>query len=153
MTIATARAEEERVKVHEGLVDKLNQMLAQEHACAIRYSTHAAVVTGPHREAVSARLLELAADEILHARKLRERICALGGTPTMRVETDDLVPARSLAKILDANLREERKAIASYARIFAAIPPADAILHATVEEILRDEQEHLEQLTNLLPAE
>jgi bacterioferritin (cytochrome b1) len=38
------------------LIDALNRMLSQEHACAIRYATHAAVVTGPYAEAVATRL-------------------------------------------------------------------------------------------------
>jgi bacterioferritin len=150
---ATARAGEPRAKGHVELVETLNRMLAQEHACAIRYATHAAMLTGPHREAVSARLLEIAADEALHALKLRERICALGGTPTMKVEAHDLIAATTLEAILEVNIREERSAIDLYAGIFATIPGSDAILHATIEDILRDEQEHLEELRRLRPAE
>ena len=62
-------------------------MLAKEHACAIRYATHAAMVTGPYVDPESPhRFQEIASDEIAHAGKLRERICALGGTPTMAVD-------------------------------------------------------------------
>ena len=60
------------------LIDALNRMLAKEHACAIRYATHAALVTGPHVDPVSKRLQEIAADETAHAARLRKRIRALG---------------------------------------------------------------------------
>ena len=60
------------------LIEVLNRMLAKEHACAIRYATHAAMVVGPYVDPVSARFQEIASDEIAHAGKLRERICALG---------------------------------------------------------------------------
>ena len=42
------------------LIEALNQMLEQEHACAIRYATHAAIVSGPYSETVAARLKEIA---------------------------------------------------------------------------------------------
>jgi len=57
--------------------------LAQEHGCYVRYKTHAAVITGPYAEAVANRLKEIAGDKSEHAEKLRDRIAALGGTPTM----------------------------------------------------------------------
>ena len=78
------------------LIEALNRMLAQEHACAIRYATHAATVNGPSAEAVAARLREISADEITHADKLRKRILALGGTPTMDVHLHDLKAASTL---------------------------------------------------------
>ena len=59
------------------LIEGLNRVLEQEHACAIRYNTHAAMVRGPYAEAVAARLREIAHDEIRHAEMLRERIIAL----------------------------------------------------------------------------
>ncbi len=132
-------------------IESLNRMLAQEHACAIRYATHAAVITGPYAEAVSTRLREISSDEVMHAQKLRARITALGGTPTMSVQTSDLKPALRLKEILDVNITEERSAIASYKRILEGIPRMNIILFETVEELLMEEQEHLEELENLLP--
>lgn len=133
------------------LVDALNKMLAQEHACAIRYATHAVVVSGPYSETVAARLKEISTDEITHAEALRERIVGLGGTPTMEVSTDDLKPATTLQEILTVNIAEEKGAIASYTEILQSIPDSNAILFQTVQNILRDEQEHLEEIKNLRP--
>jgi len=131
------------------LVEALNRMLAQEHACAIRYATHAATVSGPSAEAIAARLLEISADEIAHARKLRKRILALGGVPTMDVSREDLKASPTLKGILDINVLEERGAVEQYRKILESIPRLDVLLYETVEEILRDEQEHLEELQNL----
>jgi len=128
------------------LINGLNRMLAQEHACAIRYATHAAVVTGPYAETVAARLKEISGDEVLHAEKLRQRILALGGTPTMDVHTEDLKPASTLKEILQINIKEELEAIRGYTAILDTVAPSNVILFQTIQEIIRDEQEHLEEL-------
>lgn len=131
------------------IVEALNRMLSQEHACAIRYATHAAVISGPYSETVAARLAEIGSDEVLHAQKLRDRILALGGVPTMDVRSEDLKPASSLDEILSVNIEEEEQAIKSYAEILDSLPMTNAILFQTIQEILRDEQEHLEELDAL----
>ncbi len=134
------------------LLEALNRMLAQEHACAIRYATHAALVTGPSVDPVSARFREIASDEIAHAGKLRERICALGGTPTQEVAGGDPGAASTLADMIELNILEERGAIVEYAKILEGIPRLDVLLCRTLEDILKDEQEHLEELIALTPA-
>jgi bacterioferritin len=131
------------------LIEALNRMLAQEHACAIRYATHAAIVSGPYSETVAARLKEISTDEILHAEKLRDRILALGGTPTMDVSSADLKPATSLEEILAINIDEEADAIRSYTEILEGLSMSNVILFQTIQEIIRDEQEHLEELEAL----
>lgn len=131
------------------LIAKLNEMLKQEHACMIRYATHAAVITGPNAEAVRARLTEISGDEMDHAIKLRDRIVALGGEPVMEVHEKDLVPAYDLPSILKINMKEEVDAIAHYTEILEMIPENDVILYETIRDIIADEQEHLEELNRL----
>jgi bacterioferritin len=131
------------------LIAALNGMLEQEHACAIRYATHAAVIEGPYSETVATRLKEIATDELLHAEKLRDRILALGGNPSMGVSTDDLKPARTLDLILKVNIAEEKDAIEGYTVILEQVPISNVILFQTLQEIIRDEQEHLEELEAL----
>lgn len=133
----------------QGLISKLNEMLSQEHACMIRYATHAAVITGPNAETISARLKEISSDEAKHAMTLRDRIVALGGKPTMNVNIKDLQEAYDLAKILQINMREEADAIAHYTEILESIPENDVILYEAIRDIIADEQEHLEELTKL----
>ncbi len=133
----------------ENLVKMLNEALAQEQACQIRYLTHAAVITGPYAELVSNRLKEIAEDEKNHAIQLRDRITALGGTPTMEIAKEGLIPARTLKEILQVNLREEETAIKLYRSILHAVGQEGEILYETVEDILKDEQEHREELERL----
>lgn len=134
---------------NDQLIAALNNMLSQEHACAIRYATHAAVVSGPYADAVSSRLKEISSDETRHAEMLRDRILALGGTPTMQVKAEDLKPAASLSEILNINIEEEHGAIRGYTEILKSVPASNVILHRSIEDILRDEQEHVEELEAL----
>lgn len=133
------------------LIDDLNRMLAKEHACAIRYATHASLVCGPSMDPLSARFREIAKDEISHAEKLRKRICGLGGLPTMDVDAGDLRKAVTLGEMIEINILEERGAISDYAQILATVPRLDVLLRRTLEDILKDEQEHLEELSALAP--
>lgn len=133
------------------LVESLNRMLAKEHGCAIRYATHAAMVTGPYVDPISSRFREIASDEIEHALKLRKRICALGGTPTMKVDGGRQPVPVTLGEMIEMNILEEQEAIAEYAGILENIPRLDVLLTRTLEDILKDEQEHLEELIDLAP--
>lgn len=131
------------------LIEKLNDILRQEHACMIRYATHAAVITGPSAESVKARLQEISDDERDHAVKLRDRIVALGGKPSMGVHEKDLVEAYDLETILKINIKEEADAIKQYQEILKMIPESDVILYETIRDIIEDEQEHQEELNRL----
>lgn len=133
----------------EKLVKMLNEALAQEHACQIRYLTHAAVITGPYAQAVANRLKEIAEDEKTHAIQLRDRITALGGTPTMEIANKELIHAKTLKEILEVNVREEEGAIKLYRTILDSVGRDGAILFETIEDILKDEQEHKEELQRL----
>lgn len=133
----------------EKLLKMLNEALAQEHACQIRYLTHAAVLTGPYAEVVANQLKEIAEDEKTHAIQLRDRITALGGTPTMEIANKDLIHAKGLKEILQVNIKEEEGAIKLYRSILGAVGHEGEILFETIEDILKDEQEHKEQLERL----
>jgi bacterioferritin len=133
----------------EKVIKMLNEALAQEHACQIRYLTHAAVITGPYAEAVATRLKERAEDEKTHALQLRDRITALAGTPTMEIATKDLIPAKTLKDILRVNIAEEEAAIKMYRSILGSVGHDGTILFETIEDILKDEQGHKEELQRL----
>jgi bacterioferritin (cytochrome b1) len=133
------------------LIEDLNRMLAKEHACAIRYATHATLVTGPCVDPVSERFQEISSDEVRHAVLLRKRICALGGTPTMNVDAGNLEAAATLGDMIEVNVREESEAIVEYSGILKNVPRLNVLLYRTLEDILKDEQEHLEELLALSP--
>ncbi len=129
------------------MIGLLNEALAQEHACIIRYLTHAAVVKGVFHEPVKARLTEIATDEQGHAGLLRDRIVGLGGIPTTEVR--EIKMATAIPKIITINMEEEKAAIAMYQSIQAKVPDSEVLLRETVEQLIRDEQEHLQELTQL----
>jgi len=132
------------------IINALNEALAQEHGCYVRYKTHAAVITGPYAEAVANRLKEIAGDESDHAEKLRDRITALGGTPTMETAKEELIAATTLKQILAVNLKEEAKAIDRYKSILKMVDRTeDILLYEVIEDIIEDEQEHREELNRL----
>jgi bacterioferritin len=134
----------------EKIINALNEALAQEHGCYVRYKTHAAVITGPYAEAVANRLKEIAGDESDHAEKLRDRITALGGTPTMETAKEELIAATTLKQILAVNLKEEAKAINHYKSILNMLDRTeDILLYEVIEDIIEDEQEHREELNRL----
>jgi bacterioferritin len=134
----------------EKIINALNEALAQEHGCYVRYKTHAAVITGPYAEAVANRLKEIAGDESEHAEKLRDRITALGGTPTMETSKEELIPATTLKQILAVNLKEEAKAINHYQSILKMVDRSEDLhLFEVIEDIIEDEQEHREELSRL----
>lgn len=135
---------------NENIISKLNEMLSQEHACSIRYATHAACISGPYAEIVADRLKEISDDEVEHAAMLRDRIIALKGIPTMDISTKDLVHATTLSDILSINIQEEKEAIGEYTKLLNMIPHDNVILYQTIQDIIRDEQEHLEELENFL---
>jgi bacterioferritin (cytochrome b1) len=134
------------------LIADLNRMLADEQGCAIRYATHAALVAGPFVDPVARRLQEIAGDELRHAGRLRERICALGGLPTMEAHISRPTHFLSLNEILEGNILEEVAAIESYMRILDTVPRGEIRLRRTIEDILIEEQEHLEELGALKAA-
>jgi bacterioferritin (cytochrome b1) len=135
------------------LIGALNQMLAKEHGCAIRYATYAALVSGPFVDPLSSRFQEMASDELVHAGLLRKRICGLGGTPTMEVDGGRLQTDATLADMVKTGVLEEREAIRDYGIILETIPKMQVLLYRTLEDILRDESEHLEELVRLDPSQ
>jgi rubrerythrin len=67
----------------------------------------------------------------------------------MQVSTGDLKPAGTLNEILKINIAEERAAISGYTKILEGVESTNVILYQTIREIIRDEQEHLEELETL----
>jgi bacterioferritin (cytochrome b1) len=135
------------------LIGALNRMLAKEHGCAIRYATYAALVSGPFVDPLSSRFHELASDEIVHAGLLRKRICGLGGTPTLEMDGGRLRTDGTLAEMIETSVLEEREAIEEYGAILETIPRLQVLLSRTLEDILKDECEHLEELLRLKPIQ
>jgi len=129
------------------LIALMNEGLEMEYASYIQYVTQAAITRGPYAEALMARFEEIASDEAEHAKILRSRIVALGGTPTWKVG-EIQIHADSL-KAIHINLRYERDTVKFYQTLINQIPHDEVILYEAIEHILQDSQEHVEELERL----
>lgn len=142
----------------DNLIDILNQVVATEIVCYLRYSQHAIVATGVDRAQVAAEFTEHAADEMKHGLRAAERISQLGGNPdfdpatlrershTQYVETED----NDLTRMLEENLVAERIVITSYQEIARWIGDRDPTTRRLMESILEEEEEHADDLNDLL---
>jgi len=131
------------------LITKLNEDLSNELAAIIQYITYAAQVTGPYRPQLVDFLLQEVPDEQGHAQFLANKVVALGGVPTTKAAP---VPAgESNKELLEAVLKAERKAVAGYKeRAQQADEFGDVGLKVQLEDMVRDETEHAEQVERIL---
>jgi bacterioferritin len=142
----------------EKLIDILNQVVATEIVCYLRYTQNAIVAAGIDRYQVSVEFREHAAEELEHALRAAERVNQLGGTPdldpdrlTQRSHTQYSAPeATALDEMLRENLIAERIVISSYQEIIRWIGNADPTTRRLMEHILREEEEHADDLKDLL---
>ena len=131
------------------VVKLLNQALTLELATYIRYSTQAAVLTGPYAVTIGDKLKQMAEEELRHADLLRDRLVALGERPTTEVADVDV--GNKLKKMLEININVERKAVEIYKLLMRLVPKDESIvLYETVEDILCEEEKDLEELDRLI---
>ncbi len=140
------------------IIDVLNDVVATEIVCYLRYSQHAIVASGVDRAQVAAEFTEHAAEELQHGLRAAERISQLGGTPdfnpatlagrshTEYVQTEET----DLTKMLEENLVAERIVITSYQEIARWIGDIDPTTRRLMEQILEEEEEHADDLNDLL---
>ena len=136
----------------------LNEALATELVCVLRYKFHYFMATGIHSAAVAAEFLEHANEEQEHADRLAERIRQLGGKPQMHpsviAETShsEYREGTSLADMIREDLVAERIAVETYREIINYFGEHDPTSRLLMEEILMKEEEHADELANLLFA-
>ena len=132
----------------EKLIKLMNEGLEMEYASQIQYLTQAAITTGPYAEGLIARFGEIASDEMEHAKILRARIAALGGTPTTKVGPIQI--HKDSLQAVKLNLKYERETVDFYRKLLNLIPHDEVILYEAIEHILQDSQEHVEELERLI---
>ena len=134
----------------------LNEALATEIVCVLRYKRHYYMAKGIHSESVKSEFLEHAQEEQEHADSIAERIVQLGGEPDFN---PDGLSSRShaqydasegLRKMLKEDLVAERIAIESYREIAQWLGDRDSTTRKLMEEILAAEEEHADDLVSLL---
>jgi bacterioferritin len=140
----------------ETAVRVLNEALATEIVCVLRYKRHYFMAKGIHAAPVADEFLEHANEEQSHADRIAERIVQLGGAPNLSPEGmlsrshSEYVEGHDLIDMIKEDLVAERIAIDSYREIAAYFSPFDATTRRMIEEIQAVEEEHAEDLSDML---
>ena len=142
----------------EQAINVLNEALATEIVCVLRYRFHYHMATGLHSAAVAEEFLEHAQEEQEHADSIAGRITQLGGKPEMnpaiisQVSHSEYKEGDSLIDMLKEDLIAERIAIDSYREIIKFFGEKDTTSKILMERILAKEEEHANELADLLFA-
>ena len=140
----------------ERVVEVLNQALATELVCILRYKRHYFTAQGVNAQAAASEFLQHATEEQAHADMIAARITQLRGEPDFDPDTltrrshAEYDASDDLADMLREDLVAERVAIASYSEIIAWLGSGDPTTRRMLEEILAVEEEHAEDLLTLL---
>ena len=140
----------------ETVVRLLNEALATEIVCVLRYKRHYFMASGIQAQAVAQEFQEHAAEEQQHADLIAERITQLNGEPDLNPEGlasrshSEYVEGDSLVDMIREDLVAERVAIESYSEIVRYLGNDDPTSRRLMEEILAKEEEHADDLQRLL---
>lgn len=140
----------------ETVITLLNEALATEIVCVLRYKRHYFMATGISSLSVKGEFLQHATEEQVHADQLAERIVQLGGEPNLSPEGmlsrshSEYVEGDSLVEMLTEDLVAERIAIDSYREMVTYVGTDDPTTCKILEGILAQEEEHAEDLPSLL---
>ena len=138
------------------IIQLLNDSLATEWVCVLRYRRHHYMAKGMTSPAIAQEFLVHAQEEQAHADRIAERIVQLGGEPDFNPATllershADYDASADLKAMIRANLVAERVAIEAYSQMVDLIGDKDPTTKRMVEQILNDEQEHAEDLVTWL---
>lgn len=134
----------------------LNEALATELVCVLRYKRHYYMAEGINSGSVKAEFLEHAGEEQEHADRIAKRIVELGGAPNFSPEGllsrshSEYVEGETLLEMIKEDLVAERVAIDSYRQIAGYFASFDTTTRRMIEEIQAVEEEHADDLAELL---
>jgi bacterioferritin len=140
----------------EKILRLLNESLATEWVCALRYKRHYYMASGIKASVAAEEFLEHAIQELEHADKLAERIVQLGGEPDLNPDNlsknahAQYVEGKNLKEMVLEDLVAERIAIDSYREIIQFIGESDPTSRRIFEDILAQEEEHADDMADLL---
>lgn len=138
------------------VIKLLNDALATEWVCVLRYYRHYYMAKGMLADAVKAEFLEHAQQEQAHAGMLAERIVQLGGEPDFNPDTltvrahAEYKEGGNLRDMVRENLIAERIAIDSYREMINFVGDKDTTTKRILEQILAQEEEHADDFADLL---
>ena len=134
----------------------LNEALATEIVCVLRYKHHYYMAAGLNSQAVKDEFLQHANEEQKHADRIAERIVQLNGNPNFSPEGiltrahSEYQEGDSLVEMIKEDLVAERIAIESYSEMIRYLGNNDPSSRQMMEEILANEEEHAEEMKSLL---
>jgi bacterioferritin len=137
-------------------IEILNEALATEIVCVLRYMHHYFMATGVHAKSVADEFKEHADDEREHASSLAERIQQLGGKPDFNPKgllersISQYVEGETLADMIREDLIAERMVVEVYKDMVRYFGDNDITTRILVEELLKKEEEHASDLSDLL---
>jgi bacterioferritin len=140
----------------DDIVKLLNDALATELVCILRYKRHYFTAHGMAAPRIAEEFLEHANAEARHGDSIAERIVQLGGEPDFSPDTlsrrshADYDESKDLKAMVRANLVAERVAVEAYRQMIDLIGDKDPTTRRMLEEILHDEEEHAEDLKDML---
>ncbi len=140
----------------ERVLEVLNEVLATEIVCTLRYKSHYYLATGMYKEPVAAEFLEHAAEEQVHADLICERITQLGGQPNLNPSGlaershSEYRGGESLRDLVKEDLVAERIAVETYSEIIRWLGDDDPTTRRVMETILSTEEEHATDMLDLL---
>jgi bacterioferritin len=140
----------------EAVIRILNEALATEIVCVLRYKRHYFMASGIHAQAVADEFLEHANEEQSHADQIAHRIVQLGGEPDLNPEGlqmrshSEYIEGTSLLDMIREDLVAERIAIESYGEIVRYLGDNDPTSRRLMEAILAKEEEHADDLKTLI---
>jgi bacterioferritin len=138
------------------ICELLNEALATEIVCVLRYKRHYFSARGSAGKVAAAEFLQHATEEQQHADRIAERIVQLGGEPDLNPATllarshSEYDAHESLREMLEADLYAERIAIESYREMIRYFGDRDPTSRRMMEDILASEEEHADDLVDLL---
>lgn len=140
----------------EDIIKLLNDALATEIVCILRYKRHYFTAKGVASPKIAEEFLVHANEESAHADQLADRIVQLGGEPDFQPSTllershAEYDESSDLQAMIRANLIAERVAIEAYSQMIALIGSKDSTTRRVLESILSQEQEHADELSDWL---
>jgi bacterioferritin len=138
------------------VIEVLNEALATEIVCVLRYKRHYYMAKGINSDAVKAEFLEHAGEEQEHADWIAERITQLGGEPNYNPvgladrSHSEYAPGSDLRSMITEDLIAERIAIETYSEIIRWLGDDDPTSRKLMVDILKVEEEHADDMANLL---
>ena len=138
------------------VIEVLNEVLATETVCTLRYRNHYFMAYGIHASGVENEFLEHAKEEQIHADLVAKRITELGGVPNLNPEGlstrshAQYGNAETLQDMIKEDLVAERIAVATYSEIIRWLGNDDPTTRRLMEELLAKEEEHADDMAKLL---